>query len=61
MFACVCGFEAATEGDLMSHMLDRHRLSYGIEPCSHLESGEGVPSAIQKEDPASFPSVADRA
>jgi hypothetical protein len=60
MIACVCGFEASTEGDLMSHMRDCHRLSYGLEPCYHAGNREGGRSTLQNEDPASLALLADR-
>jgi hypothetical protein len=31
MYGCVCGYGAETEGDIMSHIIERHLLSYGIE------------------------------
>lgn len=31
MYTCTCGHAAETEGDLMSHVIERHVLSYGVE------------------------------
>lgn len=31
MYLCSCGYAAETEGCLMSHFIERHRLSYNIE------------------------------
>ncbi len=45
MFACICGFDAESEGDLMSHVLERHIRSYGLETCSHRESCSVLNSA----------------
>lgn len=33
MLVCICGYTAQTESDLMSHFLECHRLSYGLENC----------------------------
>ncbi len=37
MYACICGFDAELEGDLMSHVLEHHCRSYGLETCSYTE------------------------
>ena len=45
MYTCTCGHAAETEGDLMSHFIERHCLSYGVElscplgPACPLTSG----------------------
>ena len=33
MYQCTCGYGAQTEGDLMSHFIECHAASYGIETC----------------------------
>ena len=48
MFVCTCGFESATECDLMSHMIECHVLSYGLESSC---SVDGVTSSYP-ETPA---------
>lgn len=40
MFACTCGYESQTEGDLMSHVLECHCLPYGLEQCCPLVTSD---------------------
>jgi len=60
MIACVCGFEAVTEGDLMSHVLDRHLRSYGLEACYELVNGDSGFSSIRNDAPAATVLSVDR-
>ena len=56
MIACICGFQAETEGDLMSHFIECHRRSYALETCidretcSALKPAQG-PEENRKKDP----------
>ncbi len=55
MFACVCGFSTESEGELLSHFLERHRRSYGHDVDSSIE-----PKDADKKDRVSteLPSAA---
>ncbi len=55
MIACICGFEGISEGELMSHMLERHLRSYVFETCYHPANGETVRSSIRDDVLAALP------
>lgn len=38
MMACTCGYHVETEEEFLSHVLERHRLSFGLENCCIWES-----------------------
>ena len=42
MYICTCGHSAETEGDLMSHVIERHASSYSVELYCSL----GVPCLL---------------
>jgi hypothetical protein len=58
MYMCTCGDTAATEGDLMSHFIERHCLSYGIALICPLGSAclltGGFPSPGNLQGPAAL-------
>jgi hypothetical protein len=50
MYTCTCGHSAETEGELISHVIERHVSSYGVELYCPLGAPCLLTSAIKTVD-----------